>query len=350
MPGARARVWMGQMPDATENQFLGALLGMAIGDALGAPLSGMNRSQIAAQFGAVDRFLGRAEPGSEEIHPGEFTDETELTLCIIESMTANRGSLDLDTAGVRMLHLAAGPSRRWMQPATAAALDEAADTLEFSVPLDEDGPATGDVASRGVPVGLVHAVGRLDADRLRADAEAVVRLTHGGPAAFNATTAMAYVVRLAATGAPRESWARDTAEFLGGGELAERLTELDRRLALANTALREILDWTGTGLDALALVPAAFAAAMTETLFENAVFAVVNAGGATDTVGALTGAIAGAAEGASGIPQDLIDGLEGRIYVSLAAPWFHKAARQRAGHQIDLRPVHGPRPDMPPRQ
>ena len=336
------------MPDATENQFLGALLGMAIGDALGAPVSGMNRAEIAAQFGTIDRFQGRAEPGAEEIHPGEFTDETELALCIVESMTANRGNLDLDTAGVRMLHLAAGPSRRWMQPATAAALDAAADTLEFSVPLDEDGPATGDVAARGVPVGLVHAVGRFDPAGLRADAEAVVRLTHGGPAAFNAATAIAYAVRLAATGVPRESWARDTAEFLGGGELAERLAELDQRPRQHRVARRPRVD--GTGLDALESVPAAFAAAMSETVFENAVFAAVNAGGATDTVGALTGALAGAAGGASGIPQDLIDGLEGRIYVSLAAPWFHKAARQRAGHQIDLRPVHGPRPEMPPRQ
>jgi ADP-ribosylglycohydrolase len=89
----------------------------------------------------------------EEIHPGEFTDESEVALCIIESMTANRGNFDAETAGVRMVHLAAGPSRRWMQPATAAALDVAAETLEFVVPLDEDGPATGDVAARGVPVG-----------------------------------------------------------------------------------------------------------------------------------------------------------------------------------------------------
>jgi len=341
---------MSQMPDATENQFLGALLGMAIGDALGAPVSGMDRAEIAARFGTIDRFQGRTQPGAEDIHPGEFTDETELALCIVESMTANRGNLDLDTAGVRMLHLAAGPSRRWMHAGTAAALDTAADTLEFSAPLDEDGPATGDVAARGVPVGLVHAVGRFDATRLRADAEAVVRLTHGGPAAFNAATAIAYAVRLAAIGEPRETWARDTAEFLGGGELAERLTELDQRLALENSALPDVLEQTGTGLDAIESVPAAFAAAMTEPVFENAVFAAVNAGGATDTVGALTGALAGAAGGASGIPQDLIDNLEGRIYVSLAAPWFHKAARQRAGHQIDLRPVHGPRPDMPPRQ
>jgi ADP-ribosyl-[dinitrogen reductase] hydrolase len=335
-----------QMPDATENQFLGALLGMAIGDALGAPVSGMTREEIAAQFGAIDRFHGNAQPDAEEIHPGEFTDETELALCIVESMTANRGNLDAETAGVRMLHLAAGPSRRWMHPATVAALDAAADTLEFSVPLDEDGPATGDVAARGVPVGLVHAIGRFDPSRLRADAEAVVRLTHGGPAAFNATTAVAYAVRAAATGVPRQTWARETAEFLGAGELAERLSELDNRLA--GSALVDLLEWTGTGLDAIESVPAAFAAAMTEPVFEQAVFAAVNAGGATDTIGALTGALAAAAGGASGIPQDLIDGLEGRIYVSLAAPWFHKAARQRAGQQIDLRPVHGPRPELPP--
>jgi ADP-ribosyl-[dinitrogen reductase] hydrolase len=334
------------MPDATENQFLGALLGMAIGDALGAPVSGMARAEIAARFGSIDRFHGKAQPDSEEIHPGEFTDETELALCIVESMTANRGTLDDETAGVRMLHLAAGPSRRWMHPATAAALDAAAETLEFSVPVDEDGPATGDVAARGVPVGLIHAIGRFDPSRLRADAEAVVRLTHGGPAAFNATTAVAYAVRAAATGVPRETWARETAEFLGGGELAERLSELDNRLA--NSALVDLLEWTGTGLDAIESIPAAFAAAMTETVFEEAVFAAVNAGGATDTIGALAGALAGAAGGASGIPQDLIDGLEGRIYVSLAAPWFHKAARQRAGQQIDLKPVHGPRPELPP--
>src|SRR3954453_5894784 len=105
-----------QMPDATENQFLGALLGMAIGDALGAPVRGMARAEIAARFGSIDRFHGSAQPDAEETHPGEFTDETELALCIVESMTANLGILDTETAGVRMLHLAAGPSRRWMHP------------------------------------------------------------------------------------------------------------------------------------------------------------------------------------------------------------------------------------------
>lgn len=336
------------MSDATENQFLGALLGMAIGDALGAPVSGVTREQIAARFGTIDRYQSAPTSGDDESHPGEFTDESEFALCIVESMTANRGRFDPETAGVRLVHLAAGPSRRWMQPATAAALDAAADSLDFEVPLHEDGEATGDVAARGVPIGLLHAVGRFDPQRLRADAEAVVRLTHGGPAAINAATGVAYAVRLAATGQPRATWARETADFLGAGQLAERLHDLDG--LLEGQPVADVLARTGTGLAAVESVPASLAAAMLESVFEDAVFAAVNAGGATDTVGALTGALAGAANGASGIPQELIDGLEGRIYVSLAAPWFHKAARHRAGQLIDLRPRHGPRPDMPPRQ
>ena len=336
------------MSDATENQFLGALLGMAIGDALGAPAAGLTRQEIAARFGVIDRYYGASSPDETEFHPGEFTDESEFALCIVESMTAGRGRFDPETAGVRLVHLAAGPSRRWMHPATAAALDAAGDSLDFEVPLHEDGEATGDVAARGVPVGLLHAVGRFDAGRLRADAEAVVRLTHGGPAAINAATGVAYAVRLAATGAPGATWARETAGFLGGGELAERLAGLDA--VLEGQSAADALAGTGTGIAAVESVPAALAAAMLEPVFEDAVFAAVNAGGAADTVGALTGALAGAANGASGIPQGLIDGLEGRIYVSLAAPWFHKAARQRAGQLIDLKPRHGPRPDLPPRQ
>jgi ADP-ribosylglycohydrolase len=235
-----------------------------------------------------------------------------------------------------------------MNPETREALDRAAESLEFVAPVNEDGPATGDVAARGVPVGLLHAVGPLDTERLRADAEAAVRVTHGGPAAFNAATAVAYAVYLAATGTPRERWVSETAEFLGSGELAERLSSIPA--SIDRNSIPALLTRIGTGLPAVEAVPAAIVIAAGEPVFERAVFAAVNAGGATDTVGALTGALAGAADGVSSIPQALIDGLEGRIYVSLAAPWFHKAARKRAGQAIELRPIHEPRPEHPPRQ
>jgi poly(ADP-ribose) glycohydrolase ARH3 len=194
----------------------------------------------------------------------------------------------------------------------------------------------------------MHAVGRFDPARLHADALTAAQLTDGSPAAAEAVAGVAYLTRLAATGVPPRELARETANFLGSGSLAASLQRLDG--LLDGASLSEIVAAFGDGIVAEAVIPTAVAATVLGNRFEDAVYAAVQAGGATDTRGALTGALSGAIGGAAGIPQGLIDGLEGRIYVSLAAPWFYKAARQRAGQLIDLRPVHGPRPDMPPRQ
>ena len=85
------------MSDATENQFLGALLGMAIGDALGAPVAGLTRAEIAERFGTIDRYLAPASE-SEESHPGEFTDESEFALCIVEAMKL-MNEIEADVSG-----------------------------------------------------------------------------------------------------------------------------------------------------------------------------------------------------------------------------------------------------------
>jgi ADP-ribosylglycohydrolase len=63
--------------------------------------------------------------------------------------------------------------------------------------------------------------------------------------------------------------------------------------------------------------------------FEDAVFAAASQGGAADARAAVAGAFAGAAHGTAGIPQPLIDGLEGRVYVMLAAPWFYQTIQLR---------------------
>ena len=341
------------MPNANEDRFLGALLGLAIGDALGMPVEGWPRERIAQRFGRVEAYHPRTFADGTEIKAGEFTDESEIALCAVESLTANNGVLDVDNVGARMLFLARGESRRWLSPDTRAALERAEETLVFRVPLDEDAPATGEVAARGVPIGLLHAVGGFDPEKLRADAEGVVRLTHGSPAAVAAASAVAFGVRLAARGeTPRERWAAETAEFLegaGGGEVAAGLRRTDE-LRAARVPVAEALATLGTGRAAREAVPSAFAAAMAAGVFEDSVFAAANAGGDADTVGAIAGALAGAAEGASGIPQGLIDDLEGRIYVSLAAPWFYRTALRRAGLVIDLRPDNpNERPAFPPR-
>ena len=338
------------MPNPSDDRFLGAVLGLAIGDALGMPVAGLSRREIADRFGRVETFLSRCLPDGTEIAAGEVTDETETVLSIVEGMTTGAGTIDPETIGPRLLHLAAGDSRRWFPPETLAALDRASRTLEFTVPLDEDAAAPADVAVRGVPVGLMHAVGTLNHAALRADAEQVVRLTHGSTAAIAAAEAVALATRLAARDdEPPERWPALVAESLGGGAMAEAMVRLQALLdggADAAAVDAALADQTG----AARTVPLALAAAIRADLFEEAVAEAVNAGGETDTAGALAGAVTGARFGSAGIPQTLIDELGSRIYVSLAAPWVFKTAQRRAGILIDLRPrLGGPRPDQPPR-
>ena len=335
---------------AGEDRFLGGLLGMAIGDALGMPVAGWDAVRIAERLGPIDGYHLRVLPDGAEVAAGEITDETEFALAIVEALTTNGGKLGADTIdsiGSRLLYLAGGDSAHWLHPATRAALKRADSTLDFVVPLTDDGPSTGDVAARGVPIGLLHAVGRFDGDALRKDAESVTRLTHGAPAVIAATTAVAYGVMLAARGVAPERWLSETAAFLREGEIAEALRAA---AAIPTTAvLAESLAIVGTGLAATESVSAGFLAASRTDSFADAVFAAANAGGASDTVGAIAGALAGAYGGDTSVPQPLIDGLGSRIYVSLAAPWFFRTAQQRAGLFIGLRPAPPKRPTEPPR-
>jgi ADP-ribosylglycohydrolase len=148
---------------------------------------------------------------------------------------------------------------------------------------------------------------------------------------------VAFAVQLGARGeVPPAEWAGATAEFLGVGEVAERLTDAARMFA-AGESFERAVAVLGEGIGASSVVATAIYAAMGAASFEDAVFVAVDAGGATDARGAIAGAIAGAVRGAGGIPQWMIDDLEGRIYVSLAAPWFHRTALRRSGLVIDLR-------------
>jgi ADP-ribosylglycohydrolase len=313
---------------AKQDRFLGALMGMAIGDALGMPVAGWSAERIRERYGAIDSYFPKVYPDGREIKAGEFTDESEFALCIVESFTVNDGELDVDNIGTRFLYLARGEARRWIHPDTLQSLQAAEDSLAFVRPIDEDGPATGDVASRGIPIGLIHAVGTFDPDQMRADAELVTRLTHGSPAASAATTAVAHIVRSAAISEPPDEWAGAAAEFLGAGETADVLREVSH-----GAQQSELCEGENAGH---VVASAASIVASAESM-PAAVFEAVNLGGPSDSRGAITGAIAGARWGISRIPQSMIDGLEGRIYISLAVPWFYRVALKRAGLVVELR-------------
>ncbi len=282
-----------------QDRVIGCLLGMAIGDALGMPFTGLTANEIDGLGLVGSEYRSRMFEDGTELKAGEFTDESEGALCVVESFTANTGALDVDNIRARLQILARGESHRWMNQSTLTHLQHL-DEHDTHASLDESdvGP---DVAIRGVPLGLIHA-GRetYDPDQLIADARTLAEVTHPGDVAAASVARVAARVRSLALEAP-----------------GDRHSEL--RIE------HPVEDAFAIG----SLIDEAYLAYADSEDFSDAVNRATRAGGSTDGRGALTGAFAGAALGTSGIPQQLIDGLEGRVYIMLAAPWFFQTIQLR---------------------
>lgn len=287
------------MSRVTEDQYLGALLGIAIGDALGLPVDSMTSEEIREAHGEVHGYLEIPDAGDGQPISGMISDKTEVALCIVESLTTNDGMLDPENINARLGFLVKGNSRQWISEATIHGVEDAAgrDGLVSEEVVSEPEVA---VALRGVVIGLLHAAGATDDQALMQDVHTVTRLSHGGDAAVQVTAQVARAT-LAAIHAP------------AGGEHWGEGIATDQKIA-------GVVDFVQRA-----------------STFEEAILPVIRAGGETAALGAIAGGIAGAHFGASGIPQSLIDDLDARIYLSMAAPWFYRTVIRRAGTVIDLR-------------
>ncbi len=287
-----------------ENRFLGSLLGLAIGDALGMPVGSMPVEETRRRYGEITGYLPRDAGTDREIPAGEITDETETTLCIVESMTTNNGQVDVENINARLLHLAEGASQHWMPADLRDGIIAASDN-DGVVPDDFERPASLAAGMMGVPIGLMHSVGGFDRDAFDHDLQLITRLTNASDGQYRLTAKIASLI----AGAIRD----ETLDAQGGEVIA--VGTLEREVS---TVARDVAS---------------------SSTFEDAVFEAVNTYRPADSAGALAGALAGVRFGASGIPQKLIDDLEARVYLTLAAPWFYKTATRRAGLVIDLRPT-----------
>ncbi len=76
-----------------QNRFHGCLVGLAVGDALGGPVEGLSRFELAQQHGGIVRKM--VGGGSLRLKPGETTDDTAMATALAESIVAC-GDLDVD--------------------------------------------------------------------------------------------------------------------------------------------------------------------------------------------------------------------------------------------------------------
>ena len=281
-----------------EGKALGALLGLAVGDALGTTLE-------FKRPGTFEPLTDMVGGGPFGLAAGEWTDDTSMALCLAESLI-ERGEFEATDQTTRYLrwfregHLSVngrcfdiGITTRQALLAFEASGDP------FSGSSDPDSAGNGSLM-RLAPVVLAYAHDPVTAVRLSGQSS---RTTHGAATCIDACRYFAALLVGALSGLPKDQLVEPTFEPYPGAWDDEPLTAAVAKIAAGSFKERQPPDIRGTGYVVDTLEAALWAFASSDD-FDSGALAVVNLGEDADTTGAVYGQIAGAYYGAEGIrPQ-----------------------------------------------
>jgi ADP-ribosylglycohydrolase len=297
----------------------GALLGLAVGDALGAPAENMKPSEIRARWGRITGYVADRPAG---------TDDTEYAI-FSGLLLARHG------AGLTQAHVEAA-WHEWIAdreegPFRGAGFSERG-TLEnlrrgLAAPISaQHRHAWSDgLAMRAAPHGVFAAGRPAEAARLAAIDGSVSHEGEGiyggqavaaGVAAAMAGASTVAVAASALAVVPDDSWtARCLRRALTAAHRGER--------AVRSAVVIGGYPWTDLAPEAVALAFGAYAAADGD--FTDSVLTAVNMGRDADTTAAVAGALAGATRGVHAIPAD---------WAAAIAPARGSCLPTMAGHHV----------------
>jgi len=286
--------------DQKLSKFIGGLVGTAIGDSLG-----------ARRVGSTE-FIEIAD-----LSP-RYTDDTALTLAVAESLV-ECGEFHYWHMAERILKkYEQEPWRRYGHTLSRVFRLMRNGKLGFGM-IDRDlypeGSFGNGAPMRVAPVGLLYYD---DPRTLRDIAYNCAGITHSHELGLEGAALQACAVALAVLADPQDI---STTEFLGTlrmfakpGPYQDKLKTIIQLLD-AKPAREEVVAQLGTGASSLESVPTAIYAFLSTGDFKSAVIYAVSLGGDADTIGAMTGAIAGACYGIEGIPSQWRETVENREYL-----------------------------------
>jgi len=284
---------------------MGALVGSAVGDALGAPFEFGPAEAFSARFSTSARGLATEMCGGGTLdwEPGEFTDDTEMALLLGQSLVGHDG---LDEADVF------DRFRRWAEADPPDIGIQTRAVLPSGLPWDtaaaEHVRAGNRAAGNGslmrtTPAAIFFAsAGRevtMDAARR------ISALTHGDPAAGEGCALFHEVLRVLLDGGDADEAVAAALPLVAEQHRTKwaQVCAPEWRPEDATEANGAVWPTLGSALWAL----------RRSTTFEEALRLVVDLGGDTDTVACVTGALAGARAGITGLPIRWTSVVHGRI-------------------------------------
>lgn len=266
----------------------GSLAGLAIGDALGAPLEGSRKPEA---------WLTEMRPGGRHFRKaGEITDDTLQARAVAESLDAcgcfSEGDVVKKLSGAYIVR------PEWFGPTSTLFFDlvrsgTVPHLAARIVHKRNHGSRSNGCVMRGFPLALLYPAPEVYRVSLTCAA-----LTHRDPAGGHCSAFLNVMVADMVRGISRAGAFRHARSLCIYPEVRAVLGSYDQYDP-------------DPSLDAVACSHAALRCFMEAKSFPYAVLSAVNLGGDADTVGACTGALAGAYWGLSAIPERWCSRLEG---------------------------------------
>ena len=298
----------------------GALAGLALGDALGMPTQAMSPEQIRAVYGRITGLVDgdASQPYAPGMPAGSVTDDTEQALLVASLLVRGRGSssgrvaLDAGEFAHALLAWEDSMIQRGsldlLGPSTKAALER---VRAGEDPLTVGGAGTTNgAAMRVTPIGI--AMPTADPQAFADAVWSSCQVTHATRQGFQSAALVAAAVSMGIDAA------RSTAPNLRAllwqalsyvDSLPERgawtpdpdvVAATRRAMQLvanpASSSLECLVEQVGTSVASAQAIPMAFAL-LARDPSPRALLDAANLGGDTDTIGAIAGAILGAALG-----------------------------------------------------
>jgi len=312
----------------------GALYGLAIGDALGMPTQMLSRAEIVRRWGPLLPGFEPAPPG----HPiaggmpaGAVTDDTGQAILLARLLVKGRGTIDPHELAAALTEWERAMAERGSLDLLGPSTKRAVAAILAGVPPEEAGATgtTNGAAMRIAPVGIAVPVALHDSTpnlRLSTLVDRTVMascVTHNTGVALAGAAAVAAAVSAGVSGATiaeatalgiqAASSAARRGHWVAGADVAARIEWATSLVASHGQAEAAELIYTlvGTSLATQESVPAAFAvlAAVPADPWRACRMAA-SLGGDSDTIAAMTGAIAGACHGAGSFPPAAIAAID----------------------------------------
>jgi ADP-ribosylglycohydrolase len=306
-----------------EGRAYGALIGLALGDALGMPTQSMSRAEIARHYGHIVGLVpaGPAQPIARGLPAGRVTDDTAQAVIMAQLVVDGDGQVSPEELAKRLMAWERDVAQRGeldlLGPSTKAALSglAAGERLET---LGRAGVTNG-AAMRIAAVGIAHPPG----PGLEQAVFQASRLTHNTHQALAAAAAVATAVSGGIEGWDLEhsleaalAAARRVEQqgyWQPGGSFTWRWsTFMPMALGLDDATFFDLVEKV-VGTSVLA-VESVVASLMLVSRFAERPYhglcAAARLGGDTDTIAAMAGAIWGASLGPDPFPTEALEQVE----------------------------------------